>query len=86
MTVQGSSTYNAVGVYGRLQVQGKGTVTINGGRRKAWNIPLVRLGKIPKAVREAVELAAIGAPLPEPPAPPLPPVATAPPVTTTAAA
>jgi hypothetical protein len=85
VTVQGSSTYNAVGVYGRLlQVRGKGTITVNGGRRKAWNIPIVKLGKIPKAVREAVEAAAIPAPLPAAPEPPLPPVTTAPAVTTSA--
>jgi hypothetical protein len=85
VVVQGSSTYNAVGVYGRLQVRGKGTITVNGSRRKAWNGPLVKLGKIPKAVRDAVQLAGDAAPLPAPPAPPLPPVTTAPTVTTTAA-
>ena len=76
VTVYGSSTFNAAGVYGRLQVRGKGTLTVNG-RKARWTNPAVRLGKVPKDVKPLFELAALGLP------PPAPPVTQPPPVTTT---
>jgi hypothetical protein len=72
VTVTGASTYNAVGVYGRLQLRGKGTVLING-QRNRWNGPAWRLGKVPKVVKPLFELAVIGAPPPSPPPPPVTP-------------
>jgi hypothetical protein len=78
VTVLGASTFNAAGVYGRLQLRGKGTLTVNGVKSR-WGGPASKLGKVPRAVRPLFELAATGAP---PPAPPEPPVT--PPVTTTA--
>jgi hypothetical protein len=73
VTVQGSATFNAVGVYGRLQLRGKGTLTVNGARDR-WNGPAVKLGTVPKAVRVLYRFAADGT------APPIPPV-TVPPTT-----
>ena len=83
MTVTGSSQVNALGVYGRVQLRGKGTLSVDGAKNR-WNGPAIKLKKIPKAIRAQWELAADGAPLPAPPAPPLPP-ATPPPATTTTA-
>jgi len=81
VTVLGSSTYNAIGVYGRLQVRGvKSSLTVNG-KKERWNGPPIKLGKVPKAVRELFELAVNGTPPPAPPAPP--PPATVPPTTVT---
>ena len=82
VTVTGASTYNAVGVYGRLLLRGKGTVLVNG-QRNRWNGPPWRLGKVPKAVKPLFELAVIGGPPPSPPPPPVTPPPP-PPVTTTA--
>jgi hypothetical protein len=79
VTVLGSSTYNAIGVYGRLQVRGvKSSLTVNG-KKTRWNGPPIKLGKVPKPVRDLFELAANGAP---PPAPPAPPPVTVPTTTT----
>jgi hypothetical protein len=82
VTVLGSSTYNAVGVYGRLQLRGKGTLTVNGGRKLKWGPPAIKLGKVPKAVKDTFELAALGSPLPPPAIPPDPPPTTTTTVTT----
>jgi len=80
VTVLGSSTYNAIGVYGRLQVRGvKSSLTVNG-KKMRWNGPAIKLGKVPRAVRDLFEFAVNGTTPPEPPAPP-PPV-TVPPTTT----
>jgi hypothetical protein len=81
VTVTGASTYNAVGVYGRLQLRGKGVVLVNG-QRNRWNGPAWRLGKVPKVVKPLFELALMGAPPPLPPPPVTPPPP--PPVTTAA--
>ena len=70
VTVTGASTVNGAGVYGRLQVRGKGTLMLNGVRMH-WNGPASILGKPPKDVRKLFQLALSGAP---PPAPPVPPV------------
>jgi hypothetical protein len=79
VTVLGSGTYNALGVYGRLQVRGvKSSLTVNGAKTR-WNGPAIKLGKVPKAVRDLFQLALSGAP---PPAPPAPPPVTVPPTTT----
>ena len=40
---------NALGVYGRLQLRGTGTLTVNG-KKSRWNGPAIKLGKVPKAV------------------------------------
>jgi hypothetical protein len=85
VTVTGSSTYNAVGVYGRLQVRGKGTLTVNGVRDR-WNGPATKLGKVPRAVKALFALAVLGGPPPSPPAPPPPPVTPPPPPPVTTAA
>jgi hypothetical protein len=85
VTVTGSSTYNAVGVYGRLQLRGKGTLTVNGGRKLKWGPPATKLGKVPKAFKDTFELAANGSPLPPPVLPPDPPPTTTTTVTTTGA-
>jgi hypothetical protein len=80
VTALGSSTYNAIGVYGRLQVRGvKSSLTVNG-KKVRWNGPPIKLGKVPRPIRDVFELAASGALPPAPPAPP-PPV-TVPPTTT----
>ena len=63
VTVTGSSTFNAAGVYGRLQVRGKGTLTVNGVRSR-WNGPAIKLGKVPKDVKKLFQLAAAGLPVP----------------------
>jgi hypothetical protein len=81
VTVLGSSTYNAIGVYGRLRVSGvKSSLTVNG-KKVRWNGPAIKLGKVPRPVRDLFELALTGAAPPAPPAPPPPPV-TVPPTTT----
>ncbi|HET6173891.1 MAG TPA: hypothetical protein VFD90_14870 [Gaiellales bacterium] len=69
VTVTGASTFNAAGIYGRLQARGKGTLIVNG-ERSHWNVPLGNLGKVPKDVKKLFQLALSGAP---PPAPPIPP-------------
>jgi hypothetical protein len=75
VTVTGASTFNAAGVFGRLQLRGKGTLTVNG-KKDRWNGVAIKLGKVPRAVRPLFELAATGAPPPVPPAPPTPPAVT----------
>jgi hypothetical protein len=70
VTVQGSSTFNAAGVWGRLQVRGKGTLTVNG-KRERWAGPAIRLGKVPKAQKALFELALAGAPAAVPTSPPV---------------
>jgi hypothetical protein len=78
VTVSGASTFNAAGVFGRLQLRGKGTLTVNGAKDR-WNGVAIKLGKVPKALRPLFELAATGAPPPPAPVPPTtPPVTTAP--------
>jgi hypothetical protein len=79
VTVLGSSTYNAIGVYGRLQVRGaKSSLTVNGAKDR-WNGPAIKLGKVPRPVRDLFGLAVTGA---APPVTPPPPVETVPTVTT----
>jgi hypothetical protein len=70
VTVTGSSTFNAAGVYGRLQVRGKGTLILNGVRTR-WNGPTSNLGRVPRDVRKLFQLALTGAPAPAPPPPPV---------------
>jgi hypothetical protein len=77
-TMLGSANVNAAGVYGRLQVRGKGTLSVNGAKLR-WNTALGNIGRIPKDVKKLFQLALTGAP---PPAPPAPPV-TVPPATVT---
>ena len=72
VTVTGSGTFNAAGIYGRLQTKGKGTLSVNG-QRLRWNLPPIKLGKVPRDVRELFQLAASGQPPPALPAPPPPP-------------
>lgn len=72
VTVTGSGTFNAAGVFGRLQTRGKGTLSVNG-QRLRWNLPPIKLGKVPKDVKELFQLAASGQPPPPLPAPPPPP-------------
>jgi hypothetical protein len=76
VTVSGAGTFNAAGVFGRLQLRGKGTLTVNGTKDR-WNGVAIKLGKVPKALRPLFELAATGAPpAVTPPAPPPPPPVT----------
>ena len=56
VTVTGASTFNAAGIYGRLQVRGKGTLIVNGVRSR-WNGPAINLGQVPKDVRKLFQLA-----------------------------
>jgi hypothetical protein len=60
----GATTFNAAGVYGRLQLRGKGTLTVNG-HRNHWNGPALKLAEPPKAVRALYRLAVQGAPPPD---------------------
>jgi hypothetical protein len=70
VVITGSTTFNAAGVFGRLQLRGKGTLTING-RRNRWNGPAIKLSDPPKAVRALYRLAVLGVPPPvTEPAPP----------------
>jgi hypothetical protein len=69
VTILGASTLNAAGVYGRLQVRGKGTLSVNGVRTH-WNGPAAILGRPPKDVRKLFQYALTGAPPPVEPAPP----------------
>jgi hypothetical protein len=69
LTVTGAATFNAAGVYGRLQLRGKGTLILNGTRMR-WNTPTGTLGKVPRDVKKLFQLALTGAPPPTPPAPP----------------
>jgi hypothetical protein len=85
VTVTGASTYNAVGVFGRLQLRGKGTLTVNGGRKVKWGPPATKLGRVPKAFKDPYDLAAQGLPVPPPVLPPDPPPTTTTTVTTTGA-
>jgi hypothetical protein len=75
VTVTGSSALNALGVYGRVQLRGKGTLSVDGGKNR-WNGPWVKLKKVPKAIRAQWDLAVANAPLPPPPVPPAPPATT----------
>ena len=79
VTVTGSSQINAFSVFGRVQLRGKGTLSVDGAKNR-WNGPAIKLRKIPKAIRPQFDLAAASGPIPAPPAPPVPP---APPTTTT---
>lgn len=72
VTVQGGATLNAINIYGRLQLRGKGTLTVNG-RRDRWNGPAVKLGTVPKLVRLIYREAVAGLPPTSPPVP-VPPV------------
>jgi hypothetical protein len=81
VTILGASTLNAAGVYGRLQVRGKGTLIVNGVKTR-WNGPASSLGKPPRDIRKLFQYALTGAPPPaEPAPPPAPPTTT---VTTSA--
>ena len=85
VTITGSSTYNALGVYGRLQVRGggpKSVLTVNS-KKSRWNLPAIKLGKVPRPLRDLFQLALDSAPVPLPPAPPEPPPTTTPTTTTT---
>lgn len=79
VTVAGSGTFNAAGVFGRLQTKGKGALSVNG-QRLRWNLPPIKLGKVPKDVKDLFRLAASGQPpppaLPAPPPPPPEPITT----------
>jgi hypothetical protein len=79
VSVTGASTFNAAGIFGRLQLRGKGTVSVNGVRSR-WGGPATNLGKVPKDVKKLFQLAASGQPVPVPQAPADPPP---PPATTT---
>lgn len=72
VTVQGAATFNAINIYGRLQLRGKGTLTVNGAR-DGWNGPAVKLGTVPKPVRLIYRDAVAGLPPSTPPVP-VPPV------------
>ena len=74
VTVTGSSAINAVGVYGRVQLRGKGSLTVDG-KKNRWNTPAIKLKKIPRALRAQWEQAWFNAPPPAPPAPPVIPPA-----------
>jgi hypothetical protein len=69
VTLTGASTFNGAGIYGRLQVRGKGTLIVNGVRGR-WNGPNTLLGKVPRDVKKLFQFALTGEP---PPAPPIPP-------------
>jgi hypothetical protein len=69
VTVTGASTFNAAGIYGRLNLRGKGTLTVNGARLR-WNTGAIKLGTVPKDVKKLFQYALTGA---TPPAPPIPP-------------
>jgi hypothetical protein len=66
VTLTGPTTLNAAGIYGRLQLRGKGTLTVNG-VRSHWNGPATLLGKVPRDVRVLFRYALTGAPPPAPP-------------------
>jgi hypothetical protein len=68
VTVLGSSTFNAAGIFGRLQLRGKGTLTVNGARSR-WNGPAIKIGRPPKDVKALYQLAVSGQPPPVAPAP-----------------
>jgi hypothetical protein len=69
VTVTGAGTINAAGIYGRLQVRGKGTLIVNSVRQH-WNGPIISLGKVPRDLRPLFRIAVSGAPPPQPPVPP----------------
>lgn len=69
VTVTGASTFNAAGIYGRLNARGKGTLTVNGVRLH-WNIGAIKLGTVPRDVKKLFLYAVTGAPPPVPPIPP----------------
>jgi hypothetical protein len=81
VVITGSTTFNASGVFGRLVVRGKGTLTING-RRNRWNGPPIRLSDPPKAVRPLYRMAVAGTPPPVVEPTPPPPTTTVTTVTT----
>jgi len=68
VTVTGASTFNGAGIYGRLQVRGKGVQIVNGVRSR-WNGPANVVARPPKDVRKLFQLALTGAPPPAPPPP-----------------
>jgi hypothetical protein len=70
VTILGASTLNAAGVYGRLQLRGKGTLSVNGVRTR-WNGPAAVLGKVPRDIRKLFQYAMTGAPPPVDPPPPV---------------
>ena len=69
VTVTGASTFNGAGIYGRLQVRGKGVQIVNGARSR-WNGPNSLVARPPKDIRKLFQLALSGAPPPAPPPPP----------------
>lgn len=75
LTVTGSSSLSAFGVYGRVLLRGKGTLSVDGVKNR-WNGPQIRLKRIPKAVRAEWDVAFANGPVPVPPAPPEPPPVT----------
>ena len=72
VVITGSTTFNAAGVFGRLVLRGKGTLTING-RKNRWNGPPIKLCEPPKARQAALphgrggHAAARTKPVPPPP-------------------
>jgi hypothetical protein len=73
VVITGATTFNAAGVFGRLQLRGRGTLTVNG-HKNHWNGPPLRLSDPPKAVRPLFRLAVQG--VPPPVTTPVPPPAT----------
>jgi hypothetical protein len=69
VAVTGASTFNGAGIYGRLQVKGKGVQIVNGVRSR-WNGPNSLVARPPKDIRKLFQLALSGAPPPTPPPPP----------------
>ena len=78
LTVTGSSSLNALGVYGRVQLRGKGTLSVDGARIAGTGPP----SSSRRSRRRSAPSGTGGrhAALPAPPAQPVPP---APPATTT---
>jgi hypothetical protein len=73
LVITGSTTFNASGVYGRLVLRGKGSLTLNG-RKSRWNAPPIKLSDPARAVRALYRMAVAGTPPPD--ATPLPPLPT----------
>jgi hypothetical protein len=81
LVITGATTFNASGVYGRLQLRGKGTLAVNG-HRNHWNGPAIKLSDPPKAVKQLYRLAVAAAQPPQTAPPEPPPTTTATTVTT----
>ena len=74
LVMTGSTTFNASGVFGRLQLRGKGTLTLNGHKSRWGETFAIRVSDPPRGIRPLFRLAVTGAP---------PPASTEPPPTTT---